>query len=187
MLTPDSKADIGDVVAKIRSKMDTAKVFGAFTTALATFIVGNLPRRATETWWEAVRLVSLATIALAAALFFVTLFYFDRLLMPTRFWGAGRAEPRQRTPTRWYWPRFRSVDRPPSSALWTLYQNMQMIWRRLFVPAVVLVGVSIAAFALAQFEPGGWNLVVAAVASVMTIAGVATWARLSSPTLGVQD
>ena len=39
---------------------------------------------------------------------------------------------------------------------------MQVIWRRLFVPAVVLVGVAVAAFALARFEPSGWQFAASA-------------------------
>lgn len=184
-LTPHAKGDtafekdVDAITTKIKSKMDTAKVFGAFLTALIVFVAGEFGRAPlpSSAAWAVIRGVSLAALGVAAVLYFTTLFWYDRLLMPVRFWGApdGRSH---KTVVVW---------RPPSSAVWVLYQNMQRTWRLLFVPATYLTGVGVAAFAAARIEPSsGWAAVMVGLVAVL-VAASGVWAWVSRPVLGVQD
>ena len=177
---PAAQDDIGAITAKIKSKMDTAKVFGPFLTALLTFVATQFASTPTQSpfWWPMVRGVSLAALGVAAVFYFMTLFWYDRLLMPTRFWSGAR-------PRRDDEPAV-VMRRPPSSAVWVLYQNMQRTWRLLFVPATYATGVGIVAFAAARIEPEGdgvWILV--AVVLLAALGGL--WGWLMRPVLGVQD
>jgi hypothetical protein len=123
---------------KIRSKMDVAKVFGALGVALLTFL---LQERVKGTAGLQTPEASLALLAIGAgtALYFATLFAYDLLLMPTRFWMPRR----RRRRARWV------SERPPSSDFWILYQNMIHAWSWLFVPASLLVAVGLVLLGLA--------------------------------------
>jgi hypothetical protein len=66
-------------------------------------------------FWAVVRGLSLASLAVAILLYLMTLFWYDRLLMPSRFWGilpSGKEDAVSKV-----------LRRPPSSALWVLYQT----------------------------------------------------------------
>jgi phosphohistidine phosphatase SixA len=55
-LTPSADDDIAKITEKIKSKMDTAKVFGGFVTAVLTFVVSQYATTTTKaTYWAAVR------------------------------------------------------------------------------------------------------------------------------------
>lgn len=179
-LTPNAKKDIEALTAKIRSKMDTAKAFGAFVTALLTFVATQYADNPeAPDLWPALRGLSLAALGVAVLLYFMTLFFYDRLLMPTRFWSTSP-------------PRGNAGDeasilrRPPSSAAWVLYQNMQRIWRRLFVPATVSLGVGLGSFAFARIQPDG-ELMGVMIAALLVIAIAGWYGWKSQPVLGVQD
>ena len=65
---PAAQDDIGAITAKIKSKMDTAKVFGPFLTALLTFVATQFASTPTQSpfWWPMVRGVSLAALGVGA-------------------------------------------------------------------------------------------------------------------------
>ena len=179
---PDDSAAVTVIREKIKSKMDAAKVMGAFITALVTFVLGQFlahPDAGTGAW--VLRVVTVALLLAAAGLFFVSLFFYDSLLMPARFWSARAPRAGDRPAPTWL------VARPPSSAAWVLYQNMVRIWNRTFVPAVWLVGVALAAFCQAVLEPARledyWVLPAVLVGAVL----VGAWSRLNRPRFGAQD
>lgn len=185
-LTPSAavEQEIEKLTSKISSKMDTAKVFGAFVTALLTFIATQYalyPIRnptASDSIWIILRTVSLGSLGTAVILYLLTLFWYDRLIMPRRFWRSGQGG-RRRLPSGF-------LERPPSSAVWVLYQNMQRTWRLLFVPASWAAGIGVGTFVVARTEPSdlSWLPVLSGLAlAVLTVC----WGWLSRPTLGVED
>ncbi|BCJ48261.1 hypothetical protein GCM10010168_26210 [Actinoplanes ianthinogenes] len=178
-LTSGGAGDIAEVTAKIRSKMDTAKVFGGFVTAMLTFIISQYAiRPPATTYWAVVRGGSLAALGVGVLLYLMTLFWYDRLLMPPRFWsgrpGGGSVS-------------LAVMQRPPSSALWVLYQNMQRTWRGLFVPATYASAVGLAGFAAARTEPASRAAWIGFAAAGLALAVTAWWGWRSRPVLGVQD
>jgi len=179
-LTPDAASDIAGITAKIKSKMDTAKVFGGFVTAVLTFVVSQYATTPPKTtYWAAVRGASLAALAVAILLYFMTLFWYDRLLMPPRFWGILRPRKQDDLP--------KILRRPPSSAVWVLYQNMQRTWRLLFVPATYAAAIGITGFAAARIEPSAKTAVFFFAPATALVALTALWGWRSRPILGAQD
>jgi hypothetical protein len=122
---PDDRKAVDAIQLKIKSKMESAKAMGAFATALVTFVLTQAhiyaPRVATVKGglWAA----STVLLIVAAALFFASLFQYDVLLMPIRFWASPAPSERSRRPG-WV------VSRPPSSSAWVLFQNMMGVFRR---------------------------------------------------------
>jgi hypothetical protein len=193
-LTPDAASDIAGITAKIKSKMDTAKVFGGFVTAVLTFVVSQYATTPPKTtYWAAVRGASMAALAVAVLLYFMTLFWYDRLLMPPRFWGIlpPRTQddpadvPQDRRGAQDDLPKI--LRRPPSSAVWVLYQNMQRTWRLLFVPATYAAAIGIIGFAAARIEPSAKTAVFFFAPATALVALTALWGWRSRPILGVQD
>ena len=179
-LTSGADGDIAEIKAKIKSKMDTAKVFGGFVTAVLTFVVGQYATTGPKTlYWAAVRGISLAALAVAILLYLMTLFWYDRLLMPQRFWGILRSGKEDAVS--------KVLRRPPSSPLWVLYQNMQRTWRLLFVPATYATAIGIVSFAVGRIEPSPATALVIFVASAAVITITAWWGWRSRPILGVRD
>jgi len=181
-----------DVRHKIERKTDAAKLFATVLTLGIPVVLGllfdqqQLSDLADRKW--AVQLGACFYLV-SAALFLGTLFSYDSLLMPTRFWGeappAGgpsRFGParlrRPRRPRRWL------VERPPSSAAWVLYQNMMRIWRNLFTLAAVSAFLGTALIMFAALGVGvGVSLSVAVVGTV----AVGSWLLYSRPVLGSED
>jgi phosphohistidine phosphatase SixA len=179
-LTSGAAGDIAEIKEKIRSKMDTAKVFGGFITAVLTFVVSQYAMTTPKTmYWAAVRGVSLMALAVAILLYLMTLFWYDRLLMPPRFWGILRGRKEDAVS--------KVLRRPPSSAVWVLYQNMQRIWRLLFVPATYAAAVGIVGFAAARIEPSATTALIIFSAAAVVVTLTAWWGWRSRPILGVQD
>ena len=178
---PDDKQAVSDIREKIKSKMDTAKVMGGFITGLVTFVLTQfLQRPDVNTATLFLRVATVGLLLAAAALFFASLFHYDTLLMPSRFWGS-RAPAAEKTHPTWL------VSRPPSSSAWVLYQNMMRIWNRTFVPATVLVGLAVILLAQASLRPDSprdWWVLPAA---VVELALVMAWTRVNRPRLGTQD
>jgi hypothetical protein len=165
--------------------MDTAKVLGAFLTALLTFAATRLlDRGALSAGATALAVAGLALLGAATALYFVTLFLYDELLMPKRFWPSGRPGASR------YGSGSRGDDhvlRPPGSEAWVLYQNMLRVWDRAFVPATGLAGAGVVALTVAFTDPAGWWWlapvpVIAAIAALVVLL-----ARRARPRLGVND
>lgn len=146
------------------------------------------------TYWAAVRGASLMAFAVAILLYLMTLFWYDRLLMPPRFWGIQIRRRTQDDPTKVSPDRRRTQDdlpkvllRPPSSAVWVLYQNMQRTWRLLFVPATYAAAIGIVGFALGRIEPSTTTALIIFAAATGVVAITAWWGWRSRPILGVQD
>jgi hypothetical protein len=159
---------------KVRSKMDVAKVYGALGAGLLTFVVERgLQRDSPTPGWT---LAASMALAVGTALYLCTLFAYDRLLMPTELW-AGRVP---RRPAGWV------VHRPPSSDRWVIFQNMQHIWRWLFLPGCLAIAGGIVLLALPSFDQASprWAWAAGAVASLALTAFWAVWHR---PRLGAED
>ena len=175
-VAPGEKEAIDELRAKIKSKMEVAKLLGGFMSLVlgAVLLAPGRLRELSEggdAWAVAVAAVS---FLLAIGLYLRTMYAYDTLLMPIRFWGDGL--PGSRRP-RWL------VRRPPSSAAWVLYQNMMHVWTFLFTPATVAVIIGMLALAYAAFEPTwGEALVVGAL-----LVAVAGYALRRGPVLGSQD
>jgi hypothetical protein len=179
-LTPDASKDIFEIKAKIKSKMDTAKVFGGFVTAVLTFVISQYAITTPKTtYWAAVRGASLAALAAAILLYLMTLFWYDRLLMPSRFWAILHHPGED--------PVSKTLRRPPSSAVWVLYQNMQRTWRLLFVPATYATAIGIIGFAAGRIQPATTTAFISLAAVAAVVAITAWWGWRSRPVLGVQD
>lgn len=175
-VTPDEAAAIAALREKIQSKMDIAKLLGGFMTLVLGGVVlapGRLDelRGGGDAW-----AVSVAAVAflIAVGLYLRTMYAYDTLLMPPRYWPE-RA-PRRRPPG-WL------VRRPPSSAAWVLYQNMLYIWTFVFTPATVAVIVGLLALAYAALDPGWLEGVLAS----LFLVGVTFYALQHRPVLGSQD
>jgi phosphohistidine phosphatase SixA len=181
VLSPSDEKLIEDLRDKIRSKMDSAKLLGAFLTALLVFAARELAAAQNPPSWHPwVAGGGLALLATATAAYFVTMFLYDGLLMPVRMWPSPR--PSSRRLPRGF------VQRPPSSAAWVLYQNMMRVWSNAFVPATVLRGAGALLVTIALARPRddlGW---IAAVVTVVALVGC-TWliAYAARPKLGVSD
>lgn len=78
-------------------------------------------------------------LILADGLLIASYMAYDKLLMPSVFWGGMR-------PNRLA-PRAGSLARPPSPAHWVLYFAMVRIWRWLFQPSIGVLALALACFA----------------------------------------
>ena len=166
---------------KINSKMDTAKVLGTFLTALLTFAATQLLGRSElGDWATALAFGGLVLLGAATALYFVTLFRYDELLMPSRFWPSGT--PGATSPSD-----DDQVLRPPGSEAWVLYQNMLRVWDQAFVPATWLAGAGVAALAVAFTDPTGWWWLAPVPIVAAVVAFVVVMGRRARPHLGVND
>jgi hypothetical protein len=176
--------------AKIAAKIDVAKVLGALITAVLALtisqILGQLvdPDKASKLTMDAVFVfgtVGSAILFLAAEVLYLRSIYaYDSLLMPTRFWAEGSSR--------------REVDwvprRPPSSENYILYVNMLRIWNWLFTPATLCLvgGIALLGYAVLHRLLGAWSgeLVSAGVAILI---GAVVWFlnAMGEPHFGAQD
>jgi hypothetical protein len=152
VISPSDDQAIADLKDKIKSKMDTAKLLGGFITAVLGFLLASLvdeKKMGFLAGYEWALYVSAGTFFAAVGLYLTTMYAYDGLLMPRRFWGES---PLPRDPTKrpkWL------VWRPPSSATWILYQNMMRIWFYLFTPATWAVVIGLLFLGFAVFKPTG--------------------------------
>jgi hypothetical protein len=102
-------------------------------------------------------------LATALVLYVSTLYAYDSLLMPTRFWATKVAKRRRHLSV---------VERPPSSANLVLQQNMINIWNRQFTVANLLVvaGLGLLAWAILVISPW-WILGAVVLAGVVAFFG----------------
>ena len=185
---------------KIKSKMDTAKMLGTFIVFLLGIVLGILSDEgklqfltgydaftrtflgglcdmgiaARNDFYLYTIVVSVVSLFLAAVLYLITMYAYDRLLMPTRFWAESR---KARSP-RWL------PQRPPSSSLLVLQVNMMRIWKFLFTGANILVGLSLAGFSLVvmRADPLEYSVIVAFISLAIYLYYL--WAK---PRLGAED
>lgn len=190
VISPDTGDAVEQLQGKIKSKMETAKVFGAFLTALLFFSARELAaRRSVADWYPWVAGTGVGLLAFATVAFVVTMFLYDGLLMPVRYWAPMGAQESWLARRRWYRLVGTGQDprRPPSSAATVLFHGMQRVWSALFVPAAVAAGLGTAATAIALAEPKGawWYAVVGSAVAVAGLAVVLT--LLGRPRLGTTD
>ena len=131
-----------DAVAQLREgevQIDTAEVFGSFLSALAVFAVTRLVEvKMPPMWSPYVAGAGIGLLTFAVVAFLVTMFLYDSLTMPARFWAPDRpgTPPRPR-----WWALHRWVgtgqrpSRPPVGAETVLFHGMMRVWGAVFVPA----------------------------------------------------
>jgi phosphohistidine phosphatase SixA len=181
VLSPHNEDAINDIKEKIKSKMEIAKLLSVFITTGLAFLLGSIVDKAKVDYlgdyiWALY--FSAGLFLVGAALYLATMYAYDRLLMPTRFWEETPPKDPEKRPKWLVW-------RPPSSALWVLYQNMMRIWRYLFTGATCAVILGLLFLAYAVFKPKEPFVFVG-----ISIAGAIVFAiyhRIFGPKLGTQD
>jgi hypothetical protein len=175
VIEPSDKTTTEQLREKIKSKMDVAKVFGAVITFALGIVLNVLVDGSKVGGMKHPLGVQSAAgvLGIALALYIATMYAFDTLLMPTRFWNPSGVQEK-----RW---RHHVVDRPPSSANLVMQQNMVRIWSHPFTLANILVvfAFGLLAWGTMDISPG-WLLGTAVLAVAL-----ASWARHVD--LGVQD
>jgi hypothetical protein len=191
-ISEDGETEAEAVRAKIKSKMNTAAALGTVIVGLTTFLLQNSLRQQQSVYqW-----LAFAALGASALLYFATLFLYDTLQMPQRFW-AGRfpSGSRTRKASASAWSRLRhgkvSIRRPPSSTARVLQTSMVQIWVWIFTPATVLAGAGVALFALGATPRSGqvidvqpWHVLVAIAGITILVAAWLAWHR---PDLGAAD
>lgn len=164
-IVPDDKEAYDDVREKIRSKMETAKLLSAVITLVLTALLavlldaskwGALNKAGTELLGihalryggQAAAKVAFVLLLAALGLFMATMYAYDRLLMPSRFW-VERPQLNGRDPHGTWLP-----HRPPGSSAWVIFRNMQRVWFALFTPATLLVAAALVVLALPLLRLG---------------------------------
>jgi len=208
-LAPDDREALEAVSDKVRGKMESAKLLSAVITLVLAALLGVL---LDSSRWNSLAAanasvagmsysaqagtqVAFLLLLAALALYLVTMYSYDRLLMPTRFWAEGPPRTHRtsafqggRLPstlqqladrrTRGWLPR-----RPPSSSAWVVLRNMQRTWFWLFTPANILVSVALAILAAPLLRLHGWMW---AFTGLFALA-VVVWAWWFRPVLGSED
>jgi phosphohistidine phosphatase SixA len=166
------------LIDKIRSKMDTAKLFSAILAlALGVILDQDKLHKATGPG-DADRILGELAAGLLVAglvLYLATLYAYDSLLMPSRFWRDSKQAPRRAG--RWL------SRRPPTSSTLVLYQNMTRIWTWLFTPATICIAVGLMLLGVAVVDPSRNALIGAAAGFIVLTA----WIRHFRPVLGSED
>ncbi|HEX8695880.1 MAG TPA: hypothetical protein VF746_25920 [Longimicrobium sp.] len=147
-LTPsaaDTKA-LPELKEKIASKMKVAELLGVVIVGLLGWFIGKafdrefLPYLQTSGALLALFGAALGALAVAFVLYVLTVFAYDELQMPERYWGESA---RRKPGGGW------ALRRPPSSAARVLHRNMIRAWSRLFVPATLALGAGLLLLAAA--------------------------------------
>ena len=190
-LSEDGETEAEAIRTKIKSKMNTAGALGAVIVGLTVFLLQNSVQKEPTLWqW-----LAFAALAASAGLYFATLFLYDTLQMPPRFWSSrSPSRPQNEGGLHAISARLRhghpSVARPPSSTARVLQASMVQVWVWIFTPATVLAGVGVACLALgasADSHPVGlrpWQ-VLSAIVVLAAVAG--TWVAWQRPNLGASD
>ncbi len=179
-IAPSDSTAEKQLIEKIKAKMDVAKVLGALILPLLGILLGLLldPKRLASV--EGVPLDAATALLFAATgLYLATVYSYDRLLMPVRFW----AESSRNVDEARFFKRRWLARRPPSSSLLVLHQNMIRVWNWIFTPATLAAVSGLALLAYAALKPS-WIEVLGAVALAL---GLFAWYRLFRPVLGTED
>jgi phosphohistidine phosphatase SixA len=156
---PIISTDDTELLPKIQSKMQTSALLAGFTsTAFGVVLTQsdywtsldatvNSPS-GWQSWRAAAIIVGLLCLALSTLLFVVSIYMYDRLAMPERFWEpvAEEARPRQN-----WWRSFRR-DHARCSLL---YAYMIWVWRYVFS---VAVGMAMVGFLALVLYRGVWPI-----------------------------
>ena len=159
---------------KIESKKKLAEILGGLITFFLGFLLQTLLQadKIPENGRPAV-IFSTALFFIGLLFYIATMYSYDRLLMPVRFWS----EMGKYRDHRWL------VRRPPSSATWILYQNMIRVWNLMFTPATISVIFGLLVLAIGVFQPDRPTTVILFVV-VMVLLLLYHYIR---PTLGTED
>jgi hypothetical protein len=181
-IAPDDARAAEEVRVKIRSKMETAKLLsGVITFALGALLAVLLdPDKWSKVTARAPLQVTSGLLLAALVLYLATMYAYDRLLMPDRFWGEQRPRPTGLLRRGGGW----LVQRPPSSAAWVLYVNMMRVWRGLFTTATVCVVAALGLLSATVLHLGWRPLVLIALPTALAVALLVYWFR---PVLGSED
>jgi hypothetical protein len=182
VLSPSDDKAMEDLKEKIKSKMDIAKLLSAFITTALGFLLSSLIDKDKMDYiceYKWALYTSAGSFLTAVGLYLATMYAYDRLLMPTRFWGHKPLPEDPNDRLKWL------VWRPPSSALWVLYQNMMRIWYSLFTVATcsVLLGLFFMAYAVFKPEQPYWMIGIVAVGVISFY----FYYKHFGPKLGAQD
>ncbi len=181
----DSKIQ-AELKEKIQSKMDLAKILGGFIVAVTVFLakamLDDTVFSCPFSMQDKLLVCSAGVYFVSAAFYFATLYAYDRLLMPTRFWGEKPGNVHREWLAR----------RPPSSSDLILQQNMVRVWNRLFVPATMLVFLGTALLISAAMRPifdmSDERYACATLIAIVIAAGCFTFLyRSFRPVLGTDD
>ena len=190
-LSDDGETEAEAIRAKIKSKMNTAGALGAVIVGLTTFLLQDSLKKEPTIWqW-----LAFAALAMSAGLYFATLFLYDTMQMPPRFWSSRfPSRPQNDGRRHAISARLRhghpSVRRPPTSTARVLQASMVQVWTWIFTPATVLAGGGVACLALGASGDSNpvalhpWQ-VLAAVVVLAAVAG--TWVAWQRPNLGASD
>lgn len=161
VIEPADETTAEQLRKKITSKMDVAKVFGGVVTLAVGFVLNLLAdsEKVAALPHPLAAYFSAAALTIALVLYVSTLYAYDSLLMPTRFWATAVAKRRRRSSV---------VERPPSSASLVLQQKMIHIWNREFTVAnlLVIAGFGLLAWGTLRIAPW-WVLGAATLAGVV--------------------
>ena len=193
VISPDSTKLISQLQDKVKSKMDTAKVFGAFLTAFTGLAIAQLVDAEPEDGFALVGAAGVSLLALGVLCYMTTMFLYDSLLMPTAQWPSYR-EPEK---SGWWQAAARkatayvgtgqSPTRPPSSAATVIFHSMQRVWGGLFVPATGAAGLGAALVAVALVEPEGGEWIGVVLAAVLIIGAATALTVVARPRFGSND
>jgi hypothetical protein len=190
-LSADGETEAEAIRTKIKSKMNTAGALGAVIVGLTTFLLQNSLQKEPTLWqW-----LAFAALAMSAGLYFASMFLYDTLQMPPRFWSNRfPSRPRNKGVLQAILARLHhgrpTVARPPTSTARVLQASMVQVWVWIFTPATVLAGVGVACLALGastDSDPVGlhpWQ-VLSAIVVLAAVAG--TWVAWQRPNLGASD
>jgi phosphohistidine phosphatase SixA len=178
-----------DLLPKIRSKVETSTFLAGFTFAVLVVLLTEpeywtklAPGRGwpsgVEGWQASAVAAALFFLTLAALLFVVSVYMYDRLSMPQRYWDdrddrddrGERGEPPQTS-----WPGF-SKDRARHGQL---FAYMVWIWRFVFSAGVLAVMLG---FFILVLHRGKWPIAALCLAAII---GAIVYYRAFRPELGV--
>lgn len=181
-IEPTDEELAGQLREKIRSKMDVAKVLGGLVSLLFGLLARTVIDAEGFSNLSSCQQISLTfglmLLILSIGLYLLTMYAYDLLLMPTRFWAD---RPRGRSRSKWL------VWRPPSSSNKVLYQNMIRIWNNLFRPATVSVMAALLLLGATAISPNCRSYVYSLVAAVALALLLWLLYLAFQPRLGVED
>lgn len=182
VLSPSDEEAIREIKEKIKYKMEIAKLLSVFITTALGFLLGTLIDENKMKYlckYEWALYGSVISFMFAIVLYLMTMYSYDRLLMPSRFWADSKPPVNSYFRPKWL------VWRPPSSAVWVLYQNMMRIWRYLFTGANVSVGIGLLFLAYAVLKPA--NPLFSVIGIVVFPLLIFWFYKIFGPKLGTQD
>lgn len=190
-IAPSDPQTLDHLRTKIASKMHVAGLLAGLVGTGLIFVLQDLftTDRRLDLSLGLQYLAALA-LFLAAALNLATVYAYDHLMMPSRFWaephGPFASEARRGRTIRQF-PRWLAW-RPPSSDALVIYQNMMRVWTWLFVPATVFMaaGVGLMGLALVRATNLGALIPWIAAEALLTVLFLA-YVRSFWPVLGVED